>query len=171
MIAVPAPGAGRRGPGLKVNAMRVPVKLGSLSLLCLALGASAASAQYGTPAAGGAVPYTPPIVYAPPRTFQHTQPQQQDQGQEAWVSVPGSRRGNWGGGNWGSGNWGRGRGVEVAVPIPLGPTPPQSQAQLTSQIVGLIEPSQKRSPGMKGNRHDGIRAGEYAATGVSEQLP
>ena len=82
-----------------------------------------------------AVPYTPPTVWAPPRTFQHTQPQQ-DQGQEAWVTVPGSRRGNWGGGNWGSGNWGRGRGVEVAVPIPLGPTPPQSQAQLTSQIVG-----------------------------------
>jgi hypothetical protein len=111
--------------------MRAPVKLGSLSLLCLALGASAACAQDGAPAAEQAVPYTPPTVWAPPRTFQHTQPQQQDQDQEAWVSVPGSRRGNWGGGNWG-----RGRGVEVAVPIPLGPTPPQSQAQLTSQIVG-----------------------------------
>lgn len=116
--------------------MRAPVKLGSLSLLCLALGASAALAQDGAPAADQAVPYTPPTVWLPPRTFQHTQPQQQDQGQEAWVTVPGSRRGNWGGGNWGSGNWGRGRGVEVAVPIPLGPTPPQSQAQLTSQIVG-----------------------------------
>src|SRR5512134_2398388 len=111
--------------------MRASVKLGLLFMFCLALGASTASAQYGQPAADGAAPYTPPTVYAPPRTFQHTQPQQQDQGQEAWVTVPGSRRGNWGGGNWG-----RGRGVEVAVPIPLGPTPPQSQAQLTSQIVG-----------------------------------
>lgn len=77
------------------------------------------------------MPYTPPTVYAPPRTFKHTQPQQQDQGQEAWVTVPGSR-----GGHWGSGNWGRGRGVEVAVPIPLDRPREQSQVELTQQIVG-----------------------------------
>ena len=95
--------------------MRAPVKLGSSLLLCLVLGASAASAQY-----------TPPTVYAPPRTFQHTQPPQDAGAPQALVVVPGSR----------SRHWGRGRGVEVAVPIPLGPTPPQSQAQLTNQIVG-----------------------------------
>ncbi len=107
--------------------MRAPVKLGSLSLLCLTFGASAVWAQDDPPTP--AVPYTPPTVWASPRTFQHTQPQQDQGASEAYVFVPGSRRGGWG-------NWGRGRGVDVAVPIPLGTTPPQSQAQLTSQIVG-----------------------------------
>jgi hypothetical protein len=101
------------------------VKLGCVFLLLLGIGASAAAAQNGSPPEAP-VPYTPPTVYAPPRTFQHTQPQQ-DAGREAWVTVPGA-------GKWDKG-FGR-RGVEVAVPIPLGPTPPQSQVQLTNQIVG-----------------------------------
>lgn len=97
--------------------MRAPAKLVFL-ILGIAGGARAASAQY-----------TPPTVYAPPRTFQHTQPQD-DQGREAWVTVPGS--GRWDRGRGG----GFGRGVEVTLPIPLDGQRPQSQVELTNQILG-----------------------------------
>jgi hypothetical protein len=97
--------------------MRAPVKVVFLAL-GIAGGSQAASAQY-----------TPPTIYAPPRTFQHTQPQN-NQDREAWVTVPGS-------GRWDRGRGGElGRDVEVTVPIPLDGQRPQSQAELTKQIVG-----------------------------------
>jgi len=107
--------------------MRARVELVSLFVSCLLLGASAVSAQDDIVIP--AEPYTPPTVWSSPRTFQHTPPPQASDAQQnqGFVDVPVTR----------GGHWGRG-GIDVGVPIqiPMTPTPPQSQAQLTSQIVG-----------------------------------